>query len=254
MPDEVTFIDLATITRITPDTTLEKLGSIINASIFDASNLAGALKQKGLIDFMAYYPGPNTIKVTDQGKALMTDADAKALEPFDSLDHEILKQLSGGKRAPADIQKSMNVRPKDLALRLYKLSKQGYTSYELRSGSSEVSLTESGFLKAKSQFTPISPQPQYTNEPMKYVPAPPSVQAQPKGSASNPAMQPPAPQPQQPTPPAYVQAAAAAQQSAASADSQHKAPANTGGGIPKLPIALIVIIIVLVVLYKLKVI
>ena len=58
MSDEINFMDLASLLSIGPDTTLERLGSAINASIFDASNMAGTLKQKGLIDFTASYPGP----------------------------------------------------------------------------------------------------------------------------------------------------------------------------------------------------
>src|SRR5271163_2413090 len=98
MADEVNFIDLACLLRITPDTTLEKFGSAINASIFDASNLAGTLKQKSLIDFSSYYPGPNTIVISEAGKALIAEADAKAAEQVDHLDDEVLFQISGGKR------------------------------------------------------------------------------------------------------------------------------------------------------------
>ena len=150
MPDEVTFIDLSCLLRITPDTTLEKLGSAINASIFDASNIAGSLKQKGLIDFSAYYPGPNTISVTDAGKALIAESDTKATEPFDDLDDAILIQLSGGKRVPLDLQNTLGVRPKDLALRIYKLEKQGFLTYELKSGTVEILLTAGGFIQSKS--------------------------------------------------------------------------------------------------------
>ena len=243
MPDEVTFIDLATITRITPDTTLEKLGSIINASIFDASNLAGSLKQKGLIDFMAYYPGPNTIKVTDLGRSLVADADAKAAEPFDSLDHEILKQLSGGKRAPLDLQTSMNVRPKDLALRLYKLSKQGFASYELRSGGSEVSLTETGFLKARAPFaSPQQPQ-QHHEELMEYTP--PTTQPQQQKGYQNPSQ----PAPAQPAP---VQATQQPQPQQPQNAPQAPSPAavHANGSIPKIPIAITVVIIAILVLLR----
>ena len=157
MPDEITFIDLACLLRITPDTTLEKFGSAINASIYDASNLAGTLKQKSLIDFSSYYPGPNTIVITDAGKALMAEADAKAIEPFDNLDQEILFQISGGKRIPIELQNTLNIRSKDLALRLYKLYKQGALTYELKSGGAALMLTEGGYLKAKGTQQPSAP-------------------------------------------------------------------------------------------------
>ena len=130
MADEVNFLDLAVLLKLTPNTPLEKLGSLLNASIFDASNLAGTLKQKDLIEFTSYYPGPNSITVTETGKAVIADADAKSALPFDPLDESILKQLSAGKRAPVELQGTLNLRPKDLAMRLYKESKQGFLTYE----------------------------------------------------------------------------------------------------------------------------
>jgi len=181
MPDEITFIDLACLLRIGQDTTLEKLGSAINASIFDASNIAGALKQKGLIDFTAYYPGPNTITVTDPGKALIAEAEAKSGEKFDNLDDEVLKQLSGGKRMPIDMQNTLNIRPKDLALRIYKLYKQGFVIYELKSGGSEIMLTESGFLKAKATAAPA--QNPITSKPSQQPQMPPQDDISPEAAA-----------------------------------------------------------------------
>ena len=147
MAEEVNFLELAALLKVTPNTVLERFGSSINASIFDASNIAGSLKQKGLIDFTAYYPGPNEIVVTEGGKMLIAEAEAKSAQPFDQLDEAILSQLSGGKRIPKDLQNSLNLRPKDLALRLYKLSKQGFMIYELKSGGIDLLLTETGFLK-----------------------------------------------------------------------------------------------------------
>ncbi|MGC8699539.1 MAG: hypothetical protein ACP5RK_00855 [Candidatus Micrarchaeia archaeon] len=159
--DEINFMDLACILKITPDTVLEKFGSQINASFFDASNIAGTLKQKGLIDFSANYPGPNGIVLTDAGKNLINEANAKSTEPLDSLDDSILAQLSGGKRNPAELGASLNLRPKDLALRLYKLSKQEYVIYELKNGNVEIMLTEKGFLKVpKAQQTGTQSTPQ----------------------------------------------------------------------------------------------
>lgn len=159
MPDEINFMDLASLFSIGPETTLEKLGSAINASIFDASNMAGTLKQKGLIDFTASYPGPNTVTITDTGKALMSEAESKATSPYDDLDDAVLMQVSGGKRLPSDLQNTLNIRPKDLALRVYKLYKQGYLTYELKSGGVTIMLTDAGFLKSKAATPPQQPQP-----------------------------------------------------------------------------------------------
>jgi hypothetical protein len=150
MADEINFMDLVILLKINPNTTLEKLGSIMNSSIFDAGNAAGSMKQKELIDFTANYPGPNAINITEQGKALISEADAISSKPFDALDSHILRQLSGGSRAPAELQTTLNVRPKDLALRLYKESKQGFMTYDVKNGAVELMLTEKGFLQAKS--------------------------------------------------------------------------------------------------------
>ncbi len=150
MSDEINFIDLAVLLKITPNTTLEKLGGIMNAGIFDASNIAGSLKQKGLIEFSAYYPGPNSISITETGKNLIADADSRSSESFDELDDHILRQLSGGSRIPIELQTTLNIRPKDLAMRLYKENKQGFIIYDLKNGGVELMLTEKGFLQAKS--------------------------------------------------------------------------------------------------------
>ncbi len=174
MVDEINFIDLACLLRITPDTTLEKFGSAINGAFFDASNLAGTLKQKSLIDFSSYQIGANTIVVSDAGKALIAEAEAKATEPLDGLDQEILFQISGGKRLPIELQNTLNVRSKDLALHIYKLYKQGLLIYELRSGAVDLQLTESGFIKAKA----FAPQPKPAAMPQK--PAAPNMQAKPQ--------------------------------------------------------------------------
>jgi len=158
--DDIDFMDLVCITKITPDTVLEKFGSLINASFFDGSKVAGTLKQKGLIDFSASYPGPSKMLLTDDGKKLIDEANAKSTEPFDDLDKTILAQLSGGRRNPSELGASLNLRPKDLALRLYKLSKQEYITYELKNGGVEVMLTEKGFLAVpKAQGVQQTAQP-----------------------------------------------------------------------------------------------
>lgn len=172
MAEEINFLELACLLKVTPNTVLERFGSAINASIFDASNIAGSLKQHGLIDFTAYYPGPNEIVVTDAGKKLIAEADAKSTEAYDKLDDAVLAQLSNGKRIPVELQNTLNIRPKDLALRLYKLSKQGYMIYELKSGGVDLLLTETGFLKVGTQPVIQKPRP-----PPQQTAPPPSPQA-----------------------------------------------------------------------------
>ncbi|MCL4375409.1 hypothetical protein M1394_01245 [Candidatus Marsarchaeota archaeon] len=152
--DELNFMDLACLIKITPSTVIEKLGSAMNASIFDASNIAGALKQKGMIEFTAYYPGPNTITITESGQNFLSEAEAKSKEEFDKLDENILVRLADGNRVPAELQNVLGLRPKDLALRLFKLNSQGFITYELKNGGVFLLLTEKGYLKANSAGVP----------------------------------------------------------------------------------------------------
>jgi hypothetical protein len=168
-PENINFLDLACLMKIAPETTLEKFGSLINASVFDAANETGSLKQKGLIDFTAFYPGPNSIIVTDVGKKLKEEAETKSSEGVDSLDEEILKQMSAGKRFPAELASTTNVRSRDLAFRLYKLFKQNLLSFELKNGNVELMLTEQGFLKAKTPQV-VQPQPEPTPQPEMQTP------------------------------------------------------------------------------------
>lgn len=200
MPDEITFMDLASIQKITPNTPLEKLGSALNASIFDASNMAGTLKQKGLIEFTANYPGPNAITITEAGKALIQEADSKSTAPIDPLDESILTQLSGGKRIPTELQNTLGIRPRDLAMRLYKLNKQGLIIYELKNGGVELLLTEQGFLRSKGGMMqkPATASPTMAQQPFSAMPPPmqpgmasPEMQAM--QTETSPPMQPPMP-------------------------------------------------------------
>jgi hypothetical protein len=160
--------------KITQDTTLERFGGTINASVFDAANITGSLKQKGLIDFTAYYPGPNSITLTEVGKKLKDDVETKSTSAIDNLDDEILIQMSGGKRYPIELQNTLNIRPMDLAFRIYKLFKQNLVAYELKNGNVELMLTEQGFLRAKTPQTVQTPQVQPQTATMK----PPSTPAQ----------------------------------------------------------------------------
>ncbi len=158
--ENINFLDLACMTKITPETTLENLGGTINSSFFDVANIAGTLKQKGVIDFNSAYGAPTSIALTETGKKFLADVDAKAAEPMDQLDDEILKQLSGGKRYPTELQSTLNLRARDLAFRLYKLSKQNLLAYELKNGNVELMLTEQGFLRAKQSSAMQAPKPQ----------------------------------------------------------------------------------------------
>ena len=149
MQDTINFIDLVALSRITPEATVERFGGLINSSFFDASNILGTLKQKGLVDFITSFPNPSTLTVTQDGRQLLDEAHQKSASPVDPLDMAVLAELSSGRRNLPDLASGVNVTPKDLALRLYKLSEQKFLSYELRNGSVNMALTEKGFLQVK---------------------------------------------------------------------------------------------------------
>lgn len=196
MSDDITFTDLVAIIKIKPDTTVEKYGGLINSSLFDAANVLGTLSQKKLISFTTAMPGQNPIMLTEAGKNLMAEADSRAAGEFDHLDLTILQQMQKGMNTPADIAKAINISPRDLAMHLYRMMKQGYSTYEFRSGIVTVMLTEKGFAQAKAgmpapagQAVPAAPQqtatPAQTNpQTMAFRPAPqPQPQAQPAPAA-----------------------------------------------------------------------
>lgn len=162
MVDEPTFVDLYALTKINPDSVVEKFGSTINSSFFDASNILGGLKIKGLIDFTTLFGSQNAIVITDTGKELLDEANRRSSELFDNLDQTILKQLSGGQRSPNDLATALNIKQRDLALRLYKLQSQQYISTDFRNGVMALVLTEKGFMQAKSAVLPQDAQ-QSTN-------------------------------------------------------------------------------------------
>ncbi|MEM0149309.1 MAG: hypothetical protein QXW10_00220 [Candidatus Micrarchaeaceae archaeon] len=156
MADEPNFIDLFALTRITPQTVVEKFGTSINSSFFDASNILGGLKIKGLIDFTTVFGGQNSVAITDLGHKLLDEATAKVNLPLDHLDIAILVQLSGGKRSLNDLTDTLNILPKDLSMHLYKLMQQSYLSAEFRNGILNLMLSEKGFMQAKAGLPPVS--------------------------------------------------------------------------------------------------
>jgi hypothetical protein len=187
MVEEFDFLDLMALTKIGQDTVVEKFGSLINSSFFDASNILGTLKIKGLIDFSTTFPGQNAITITDLGKQLINEASSKVSEPFDQLDLAILQQLSGGKRTLVDVGSAVNISPRPLALHLFKLTQQQYVSTTLRSGTVGMMLTEKGFLQMKQgmptpaappQVATVQPTPQQAATLQAGAPQAPSVQPQ----------------------------------------------------------------------------
>jgi len=164
MLDNINFIDLVALMRLTPDSTVERFGGLINSSFFDASNILGSLKQKGLVDFITQFPSQSAITVTEQGKQLITEAQEKAATTVDKLDMEILSQISKGNKTLQDLSTVVNVTSKDLAMHLNKLSSQQFLSYEIRNGNLMLTLTEKGFLCVK-EGKPVEPQAQQAATP-----------------------------------------------------------------------------------------
>ncbi len=152
MTDDIDFTDISALKRIQPDTVVEKFGGLINSSFFDASNVLGTLKIKGLVDFTNAVMGQSAITVTDEGKRLLEEADAKSSELFDNLDYTLLTSIASGKRTERDVAQSVNIRSKDLAMHLNRLEVQGYMTPNFRNGSVELLLTEKGFSRAKVPF------------------------------------------------------------------------------------------------------
>ncbi|MGC8571892.1 MAG: hypothetical protein ACP5RI_02145 [Candidatus Micrarchaeia archaeon] len=156
MSDEINFFDLAALLKVTPETTMEKFGGILNSSYFDGANIAATLSQKGLINFNTSLPGQSLITLTSKGSQLIEEANSKANSEFDHLDFAVLVQIANGKKTPFDIGSAVNVRSKDLAMHLYKLAMQDYISYEFRSGSMTIMLTEKGFSQVKTGMPKMS--------------------------------------------------------------------------------------------------
>ncbi len=144
---ELTFLDLIVLQRIGPDTTLERFGSKINSSFFEAANILGTIKLKGYVDIDSAL-GASKVALSDAGKAVLATAEEKSAGEIDGLDKGILGAISKGMKDPEKIAERLNIRSGDLAFHLYKLVKTNHIDYDLRSGRVSLMLTESGFKDA----------------------------------------------------------------------------------------------------------
>jgi len=167
--EELTFLDLVVLQRIEPDTVIERFGTKINSSFFDAANILGTLKQKGYIDFKTTYPGPSAVEVTQLGARMLEIADEKSKEDVDELDAAILGKIAEGHKDFGTISSEINVRGSDLALHLHKLVKKDLASYVLKSGRIELSLTEEGFKRAGKKVKEEEVKEEVLVVPEKYV-------------------------------------------------------------------------------------
>ena len=246
MADEINFLDLISLKRITDTTVVEKFGGLINSSFFDASNILGTLKLKGLIDFTTAVPGQNAIKLTDQGKLLVSEAAEKAKMQFDPLDLSILTQLSSGKRTLNDLHSATNIAPHDLAMHLNKLVEQQFANADMRNGVVSITLTEKGFMQVKAGM----PKPPEPPKPAVQIPptAPPPMPASAPAPGQPIGMQPPAQQQmpaQQPPPPAQPQPPPASPQNDNISELERELKTAKGKKTKKVSIAVIIIIIII---------
>jgi hypothetical protein len=160
MPDEVTFDDLLALTKIKEDTTVEKFGGQINSHFYDGANILGTLSQKKLVQLPTGSIGQNPVVLGELGTQLLNEAISRSNADLDNLDLTILVQIKNGRNKSADIAKAINIRPRDLAMHLYKLQEQNYTTSEFKNGIVILMLTEQGFSQAASGVLPSKQPPQ----------------------------------------------------------------------------------------------
>ena len=155
---ELIFGDILILQRIDKDTVVERFGSRINASFFEAANLLGTLKLKGFVDIVSS-PGLSKVSITEEGKAVLEMAQRKAREVFDALDLSVLKAVAKGAKDATGVEEMLNIRSSDLAFRLNKLLVQGFIDYDMRRSRVSVALTAEGFKRAGAAEAPTAPVP-----------------------------------------------------------------------------------------------
>ena len=146
MGDEITYLDLLVLRKVDADASVEKFGQQINTSFFEAANILGTMKIKGLVDIQSSIGGQSPLVVTGTGTDALATAMQKAAEPIDSLDQAILKAIGGGARELGALTNTLNIRSTDLAYHLHKLKSQDYIDHDVRSAKVMLSLTEKGFI------------------------------------------------------------------------------------------------------------
>ncbi len=193
MPEEITFEDLISLTKINADTTSEKFSGLINSGFWDGANILGTLSTKKLIQFPSGSLGQQPVALTESGKQLISEADSKSGADLDNLDLTTLIRVKNGATKAGDIAKALNLRSRDMAMHLYKLMKQGYIIYDFRSGALSIMLTEQGFSLATAGVLPSKNAPE--GEAMAAQPAPQQMPQQQAAQApKTPQTQTPAPQ------------------------------------------------------------
>jgi len=143
--EQLTFSDLALLQHIDETTVVEKFGTVINSSFFDAANLLGTLKQKGYVEIIPQFPGPSRVVLTEKGKGILTLAKEKGAQEIEKLDEVIISLIANGFKDPKALTEKLNMRSSDVAFHLQRLVMQDYASYVFKSGRVELNVTDAGF-------------------------------------------------------------------------------------------------------------
>jgi len=151
---ELTFDDILVLQRIDADSVVERFGSKINASFFEAANLLGTLKLKGLVDIEAS-PGLSKVWLTATGQSVLAKAKAMAGEELSPLDFSILQAVARGAKDAKAAAAMLNIRSSDLAFHLHKLLEQGFIDSSLKMGKVSIVLTEKGFMHVSDSLPPL---------------------------------------------------------------------------------------------------
>ncbi|VVC03778.1 Uncharacterised protein [Candidatus Burarchaeum australiense] len=168
---ELTFDDILLLQRIDAETVVERFGSKINASFFEAANLLGTLKLKGFVDIEAS-PGLSKVWLTASGKSVLETAQRMGGEELGPLDVSVLQTVARGAKDARAAANMLNIRSSDLAFHLNKLLVQGFIDATVKMGKVSVVLTEKGFTKVGPALPPLPPSPAMPSGPGgQFVPA-----------------------------------------------------------------------------------
>lgn len=144
VPKDLTILDLVVLEKIEKDSLMESFSGKLYSSFFETASILGTLQVKQLVSISSSI-GRSIVNRSELGEKVLMYANERAIEPLDGLDHVILKSIASGNKVFERIKEDLNLRSDDLAIHLYKVIKQGYADYEIRSGKLTINITEKGF-------------------------------------------------------------------------------------------------------------
>lgn len=145
MEDEFCYLDIVALKKIDAKTTIENFGVILHLSFFEGANLLGSLKLRGLIDAESKFPGPSAVKVSKNGVKLLKMIEKTSKDSLKEVDLAIIKSIRQGNRTEEELENTLILSKKDLAIHLNKLKEQEYIDYTIKNGKIFLSLTDKGF-------------------------------------------------------------------------------------------------------------